>query len=161
MLHFALSYEEARHFSPNGDAILKTSPRRGVLLRKKLFEFPENRVLGWMAADVADILQLFELAHDLFEAGVFAHPEPDAAVLRVGQWQTEDAVHIEGAAGKEAHDVGHRAWMVRESEFEDGVHGAGLSGQGSVGYFARVSICELAPPGGTIGNTLSNTSTGA
>ena len=101
MLHFAISYEEARHFSPNGDAILKTSPRRGVLLRKKLFEFPENRMRGWVAADVADILQLFDLAHDLFEAGVFAHPEPDPAVLRRRQWQAENAVHIECAAGKE------------------------------------------------------------
>jgi len=84
------------------DAILKFLLLGAAwFLAKKLFEFPENRMRGWVAADVADILQLFDLAHDLFEAGVFAHPEPDPAVLRRRQWQAENAVHIECAAGKE------------------------------------------------------------
>lgn len=79
-------------------------------------------MVGRVAADFVDIREFFELAHDLIEADIFADAQPDATARRVGQRQAEDAIHVEGAACEEAHDMGHDARMIRDGELENGVH---------------------------------------
>jgi hypothetical protein len=79
-------------------------------------------IRGQIAAvlDGQDVMELGELALDLFEAGIIGHEEQHAAGLSVTYRHAEDGLKIEGAAGEETGDVRHRAGMIADLEFEMG-----------------------------------------
>lgn len=81
-----------------------------------------ERVGGEIGAvpDFEDVVETGELAFDLVEARGVGKEEEHAAGGTVVDGDAEDGVEVEGAAGKEAGDVGHRAGMIADAKLENG-----------------------------------------
>jgi hypothetical protein len=69
--------------------------------------------------EVEHVVEPGELAFELDEAGLVGDEEEDAAGGAVGGRDAEDGVEVEGATREEAGDVGHRAGVVADAEFDD------------------------------------------
>lgn len=70
-------------------------------------------------ADLKDVVETRELAFELLKPRIGGNEQQDAAGGAVGVGDAEDGVEIEGAAGEEAGDVGHRARVIADAQFED------------------------------------------
>lgn len=70
-------------------------------------------------ADFENVMKPSELTLELDEAWIGWDEKEYAAGGAVGVGDAEDGVEVEGATGKEAGDVGHRARVVADAEFDD------------------------------------------
>ncbi len=70
-------------------------------------------------ADLENVIKPSELALELNETWIGWDEKEYAAGGAVGVWDAKDGIEVKGAAREEAGDVGHRAGVIADAEFDD------------------------------------------